>query len=495
MISLMVAATVANTASQTNIIFIMADDMGYGDVGCYNPNSKIPTPNMDRLAAQGVRFTDAHSPDAVCTPTRYAVLTGRYCWRTWLQKNVIGGYTEPLINPERTTVGSYLQKHGYATACIGKWHLGVGWTRENGYVGHWQEQPRYNAWQDGKAEGGHNVDFTQPVNGGPADLGFDYSFYTAACSTIDGPFCYIENRHTVGLPNKPLNVDESIHPDYRPRPGLMADGFDVTNVDTDFTKKSIEFIEKHRQNTPEKPFFLYLALSSPHAPWLPPAFTKGKSDEGPRGDLVVWADWAVGQITETLERLKIADNTLIILTSDNGPRQGLNGHTSSGNFRGYKSHIWEGGHRVPFIARWPGKIKRASTCDEPICTVDLMATCAAIIGDELPIEVGPDSINILPAMLDQKLSRPLHQAIIHHSCYGVFSVRSGTWKLILDTKKSGGWVEPDGENPVPGSPGQLYNMETDPYETNDLWEKHPDIVEKLTALLEKYKNQGHSRYE
>jgi len=480
-------------AGKPNIVFIMADDMGYGDVGCYNKDSKISTPNIDRLATQGVRFTDAHAPSAVCTPTRYGVLTGRYCWRTWLKSGVVGGYTNPLIEPTRPTVASFLQNQGYRTACIGKWHLGVGWTRHNGYVGNAKDARKYSSHQDGDPEKGLNVDFTKPIKGGPTDLGFDYAWFTAACSTIDGPFCYIENDRTVGIPDKKLPLDMDIHPDYRPRPGWAAPGFDVTQVDTVFSGKAVEFIENNSKETPEKPFFLYLPLSAPHAPWLPPDFVKGRSKEGPRGDLVAWVDWSVGRVLDAIDRLKLTENTLLIMTSDNGPRHGANEHKSAGDLRGYKSHIWEGGHRIPFIARWPGKIKPATTSDEVICLTDLIATSAAILGKDLPDDAGPDSFNILPALLGRKLKKPIRPAIVHHSVFGVFSIRQDNFKLILDTKTSGGWVRPSGKKPEPGTPGQLYDISKDPYEQNDLWEKRPDIVKRLTELLEKYKNQGHSR--
>jgi len=248
-----------------NVVFIMADDMGYGDVGCYHPASKIPTPHMDRLAREGVRFTDAHAPSAVCTPTRYGVLTGRYCWRTWLQRGVVGGYTPPLIEPTRTTVASLLQQHGYATACIGKWHLGLGWPRRNGLAPTWEDAQRLfrGSWQDGDPATGMNVDFTKPIQGGPTALGFTYAYFTAACSTIDGPFCYIENDRTVGIPDKPIAVDKKKHPDHRPRPGWVAPEFELENVDPTFTRKAVEFMERTRAEKPQRPFFLYLALSAP----------------------------------------------------------------------------------------------------------------------------------------------------------------------------------------------------------------------------------------
>jgi len=477
-----------------HIVFIMADDMGYGDVKCYNPESKIPTPNMDRLARQGIRFTDAHSPSAVCTPTRYGVLTGRYCWRTWLKRGVVGGYTPPLIETDRQTVATLMKQHGYRTGCFGKWHLGLGWTRKNGFTPTWEDAEKMwrGSWQDGDPEKGMDVDFSKSVQGGPVDLGFDEAYYTAACSTIDGPFAYIHNRHTVGIPDQNILVDKNKHPDFRPRRGWIAPGFELEDVDPTFTRKAIEFMEKSLRENSDQPFFVYLPLSSPHAPWLPPDFVKGKSEEGPRGDLVYLADWCLGEVLKALERLNITDETLIIMSSDNGPRHGIEGHRASGMLRGYKSHIWEGGHRVPFIARWPGRIGPGSTSHEMICLTDLMATCAAILKTDLPTEVGPDSFNILPALVGKKGDVPIREALVSHSENGTFAIRQGNWKMNLDNKTSGGWVDPAGKPPNPKTPGQLYDLESDPREHNNLWELHPDIVDRLTVLFEKYKSEGHS---
>ncbi len=477
-----------------HIVFILADDMGYGDVHCFNPDSPIPTPNMDRLARQGIRLTDAHSPSAVCTPTRYGILTGRYCWRTWLKRGVIGGYTPPLIEPHRTTVASLLKRHGYRTGCFGKWHLGLGWTRRNGFVGTWKNAKDHfrGSWQDGDPAKGMDVDFTKPIHGGPTVLGFDYAFITAACSTIDGPFCFIENDHTVGIPDRPMPIDKSKHPDFRPRPGWTMPGFDLTQVDPTFTRKAVAFLQESRRRHPDRPCFVYLALSSPHAPWLPPDFVKGKSGLGPREDLVVLVDWCVGQVMAALERLGMAEDTLLIVTSDNGPREGTDGHRPAGPWRGLKSHIWEGGHRVPFIARWPGRIPAGATSDEPICLTDLLATCAAIVGDRLGDDEGPDSYNVLPALLGRKGDRPIREAIVSHSVFGVFAIRQGPWKLILDCPDSGGWVRPRGHGPKPGTPGQLYNLAEDPGERHNLYDAHPEIVARLRALLERYRRSGRS---
>ena len=462
-----------------NIVFIMADDMGYGDVGCYNPDSKIPTPAIDSLATEGIRFTDAHSPSAVCTPTRYGLLTGRYCWRSRLKSRVLGGYSLPLIETDRVTVASFLKQHGYATACIGKWHLGIGWKTKDG-----NEPDQGNQ---------RNVDFTQPIFGGPTELGFDYFFGTAACCTTDPPYCFIENDRTVGIPNVPIPRE------FDADRGLMVPNWSQENVDPTFVRKATEFLEQHARARAEQPFFLYLPLSAPHAPWLPPKFVQGRSEAGLRGDQVVLVDWCVGQIVDVLDRLALKDNTLLIFTSDNGPRIGgrdgriINGHKSAGDLRGYKSHVWDGGHREPFIARWPGKIKPGTTSDEVICLTDLMATCAAILDTDLPEGAGPDSYNILPALVGEPLDRPIREAIVHHSVWGAFAIRQGPWKAIFGTRGSGGWVAPRDNDPVEGVPGQLYNMADDPGEQNNLWDERSDVVARLSALLKKYKEQGHSQ--
>jgi arylsulfatase A len=457
-----------------NIIFVMADDMGYGDVGCYNPESKIPTPNIDKLATEGVRFIDAHTPSAVCTPTRYGVLTGRYCWRSRLKRGVFGGFNQPLIEKDRMTVASLLKEHGYGTACIGKWHLGLNWgTKEERPV---DLEEDYEQME---------VDFSKPIKDGPRALGFDYFFGTAACTTDDPPFCFIENEYTLGIPNIVSPED----PADEDRELLMVPGWRHEDADIEFTNKATAFIKKQVESKPENPFFVYLPLSVPHIPWLPPDFVKGKSKAGPRGDQVVLFDWSVGQIVMTLDKLGISDNTLLIVTSDNGPREGINGHKSAGDLRGLKGSIWEGGHRVPFIAMWPGKIKADTTSDEVICLADLIATCAAIVGVELPNDAGQDSFNILPALLGEKPDEPIREAIVHHSGSGVFAIRQGEWKLILESKGAGYHDGP----PKAGLPGQLYNLADDSYEKNDLWAKRPEIVKRLTKLLDKYKKQGYSR--
>jgi len=494
-----------------NIVLILADDMGYGDAGCYNPASRVPTPSIDRLAAQGARFTDAHSPSAVCTPTRYGLLTGRYAWRTWLKRGVVGGYTPPLIEPTRPTLASVLRSNGYRTGFFGKWHLGLGWTRVNGFVPTFEDAQRMfpGSWQDPDPSTGLNVDFTRPIHGGPTALGFDEAFFTAACSTIDGPFTFIENDRVTAIPDRLVSefYDLSKGEEGSPRRGWMAPGFKLEEVDLRFTERAIRFLERSVAAGPRRPFFVELALSSPHTPWLVPDLVKGRSGDGPRGDLVALADLCVGRIMGALERLGAAERTLLIFASDNGPHPGTNGHASAGALRGLKSHIWEGGHRVPFIARWPGRIEPGAVVNEPICLTDLMATFGAVAGVDLPPEAGPDSVDISPALFRRSRAGstagsgggrgvgsppPLREAIVSHSEDGTFAIRRGAWKLILDNRTSGGWMVPEGTPPVPGSPGQLYNLAEDPGETRDLWAERPDIVAELTALLEKYKKEGRS---
>ncbi|KPJ67033.1 MAG: hypothetical protein AMJ43_06090, partial [Coxiella sp. DG_40] len=267
----------------------------------------------------------------------------------------------------------------------------------------------------------------------------------------------------------------------------MVAGWRHEDADIEFTNRTVNFIEHCIKNGPNKPFFVYLPLSVPHIPWLPPELVKGKSKAGPRGDQVVLFDWSVGEVIKTLDKLGISGNTLVIITSDNGPREGVNGHKSAGGLRGLKGGIWEGGHRVPFIARWLGKIKAGTTSDEVVCLTDLMATCAAIVGAELPRDAGQDSYNILPALLGEQLVEPIREATVHHSGGGVFAIRQGKWKLILGTEEHGA-----DRGPRCGAKGQLYDLSRDLGEQNNLWNKHPDIVKRLEALLKKYKEQGRS---
>ena len=504
-------------ADRPNIIFIMADDMGYGDVGCYNPNTKIPTPNMDRLAAQGVRFTDAHSPSTVCTPSRYGVLTGRYCWRSRLKRSVLFGYEPPLIEKERLTVASMLKDVGYHTAAVGKWHVGLGYSTKPG------KQIDFDAplpWPEATREEEESIDFTKPLKGGPTELGFDYFFGTSGCSTAQPPYGFIENDRFI----EPPSVYRAERLWLSRRPGMTSIDWEDSEPDPIFARKAVQYIEERA--TKKKPFFLYLCPSSPHDPCVDevvPEFAKNTSNAGPRGDMVWLVDWMVGEVMDALDRTGAADNTLILVTSDNGALPGdlmpepraidaamvdgeleapwimetervnlafnLYGHKSCGDWRGYKGHIWEGGHREPLIARWPGKTKPDTVCDNLVGLTDLLATCAAI--NNIPLTQGTpeDSVNILPLLLGEQVAEPVRSDLIHHSGAGFFSIRQGPWKCVFDTKGHGWFSSP----PVAGSPGQLYNIEDDPTERHDLWNERPDVVTSLANLLKI--RQGHSTHQ
>ncbi|HDL18226.1 MAG TPA: arylsulfatase [Bacteroidetes bacterium] len=471
----------AGKTERPNIVYILADDLGYGDVGCLNPECKIPTPNINRLAARGIRFTDAHSGSAVCTPTRYGILTGRYAWRTRLQSGVLWGYSRALIDKRRMTVASFLKKHGYTTGCIGKWHLGWNWAlKKNVTLG------------DRKEVKFEEVDFSAPITNGPSSVGFDYSCNIPGSLDMV-PYVYVENDHVVELPTVTVEGRQN-YQFYRSGPA--APGFKHENVLPELTQKAVQFIERQ---TPAKPFFLYFPLSAPHTPILPTKEFQGKTGLGPYGDFVVQCDWTVGQILQTLQRKGFAENTLVIFTSDNGCSPMANfkhlsrlGHFPSYHFRGYKADIFEGGHRIPFLARWPGKIKPNSQCDDLICLTDLLATTADILGKKLPDYAGEDSISILPDLLGTA-KKPVREAIVHHSINGSFSVRRGKWKLEL-CPGSGGWSDPRPQKAAQlGLPMvQLYDLTRDIGEQNNLQYLYPDVVYRLTRLLERYVVNGRS---
>jgi arylsulfatase A-like enzyme len=404
----------------------------------------------------------------MCTPTRYSLLTGRYCFRTWKWEGVFGGFGPPLIEKGRMTIASLLKDHGYATGCVGKWHVGWKWATKDG-----TEPPPHDGYDQ------FNVDFTKPISEGPLDRGFDYFFGTSGCTTDDPPMCFIENDRTVGIPDMVAPID----PADEDRELLMVPGWKHEDADIEFTNKAIQFVENHVKNRPGDPFFLYLPLSVPHIPWYPPDMVKGKSGAGPRGDQVVLADWILGRIVETLDRLNVTNNTLLIFTSDNGPREGVHGHESSWNYRGGKGDLYEGGHRVPFIARWPAKIEPGATCGEVTCFTDMMATFAAIVGAELPRNAGEDSFNILPALLGEKRDEPIRDSVIHHN--GMLAIRQGEWKLIPG-------IRGNGSNARRGRKA-LFNLKEDPEEKNNLWEQRPDVVERMTKLLKQQMEQGYSR--
>ena len=478
------AGDAANLSThKPNIVFILADDLGYGDVTCFNAQSKIPTPHLDKLAMQGMRFTDAHTSSSVCTPTRYSTLTGRYAWRTHLQSGVLDGFSTPLIASNRMTVASLLKTNGYQTAAIGKWHLGMNWQKKEDSAANVSSKDKPQ-----KAKPGGTVDWTKPIRNGPTTLGFDY-YYGISASLDMPPFVFIENDRVTAIPTTEKKWL---------RTGPAAENFEAIDVMTELTRKAAGWIEQRA--TEKKPFFFYLAYTAPHTPILPTKEWQDKSGLNEYADFVMQTDAAVGELMAILERTGLATNTLVIFTSDNGCSPSANfgqlqakGHNPSGPWRGHKADIWEGGHRVPFIARWPSRISAATASAETICLSDLLATSAALVGAKLPQGAGEDSVNILPALLGEKRNQPLREATVHHSINGKFAIRQGVWKLAL-CPGSGGWSGPSDKAAMnQGLPEvQLYNLAVDPGETNNLHATHPDIVKRLTALLNKYVAEGRS---
>lgn len=490
-----------------NILVVLADDLGFGDVSCNNPQSKISTPHVDRLADEGMRFTDAHTPSAVCTPTRYGLLTGRYCWRTRLTERVLDGFDPPLIEPDQVTVASFLRQHGYATACIGKWHLGLQWTGANG-------QPIAAVPVDRRESprSGHDVDFTVPFSGGPTAVGFD-RFFGISASLNMSPFCYLQNDRVFRLPVLPqekmrdtnfMAVDE----------GVRSPDFTIHGVMPRLAGEAIAFLEDHAASSPTRPFFLYTALTSPHLPVVTNAEYRGKSDAGEYGDFVVETDAFLGALLETLDRTGMADNTLVIFTSDNGGLyhyweareaddvehykvrgRGAHirefGHQGNAHLRGTKADIWEGGHRVPFVVRWPGRTPAGAVSNELVELTDLLATSAAIVAAELPPGAGPDSRNILPALLNVQPEKPVRDFAVHHSLWAAFAIRQGPWKLTPH-RGSGGFTIPREIDPstAGGPAGQLYHLESDPSETTNVYDEHPEVVERLSELLNSIQTNG-----
>lgn len=491
-----------NFHQRPNIVYILADDMGYGDVSCLNPESKISTPNLDQLAQKGITFSDAHSGSAVCTPTRYGILTGRYCWRSPLKSSVLWPWDGPLIQDDRLTVGDFLKQHGYTTACIGKWHLGWEWPELNG--SRIQDQLPMGRWDPVVRKSmAEKIDFSAEIKNGPITRGFDYYFGDDVPNFP--PYCFIENNRTLGIPS--MQKPDSIYGN----PGPMLEGWNLEEVMPTLTRKAVEYIKANAgeglfKRDPDKPFFLYFPLTAPHTPIAPTDEFKGTSKAGAYGDFMQEVDWTVGQIMKALNEEGLAENTLVIFTSDNGSpgRDGTNmggptnsvrkyGHNPSHIFRGIKADIWEGGHHVPFFARWPGKINPGSESSEIICHTDLMATLAAILDEPLPHNSAEDSYNILPALLGAQYDEPIREATVHHSINGSFSIRQGKWKLELCTG-SGGWSKP-GNNKAKGMglpDVQLYDMSVDVKEENNLHSRYPEIVEHLSKLLQKYKDEGRS---
>jgi arylsulfatase A len=465
-----------------NLVFILADDMGYGDVQAYNPQSKIPTPNLNRLANEGMRFTDAHTPSAVCTPTRYGLLTGRYCWRSRLKRGVLNGYSDHLIQEDRLTLPRFLKGHGYHTGVVGKWHLGLDFHRLTNH---------------------EDIDYTQPVQWGPNDFGFEYSYIIPASLDFP-PYVYLENQQVTGLPDK--RQPKQPFPAFL-REGPIGSDFDMENCLDQLTSKAMSFLAKCSKS--KNPFFLYMPLTAPHKPVLPHFRFQGRTTLGPYGDFIVQCDAIVGLILETLDQLDLRSNTMVVFTSDNGSfmrrinessaedhvdDEGVQAfradrHTSNGPLRGTKADVWEAGHRVPFLVRFPGELKAGSECDQTICLTDYYATVAQLIDREIPPAAGEDSISFLP-LLSAPEKNHRRPPVIHHSGGGMFAIRDGKWKLVLGSG-SGGREQPKGK--VFEKPFALFDLKADLSEKVNLIESYPEVAELLEGQFWRIHERGHSR--
>jgi len=471
-------------AETPNIVFILADDQGYGDVSAYNPESKIPTPNIDRIAGEGIRFTDAHTSSSVCTPTRYSILTGRYHWRTRLQRGVLGGFSRPLIAKDRLTVAGLLKTKGYYTAAVGKWHLGMDWPLKSGAVA--DDGGDFS----GKFKDGWKVDYQAPIQNGPVDRGFD-TFFGISASLDMPPYVFIHDR----LPTEMATVEKAFH-----RKGPAGAKFEAIDVLPTLTKRTLQIINDRSASAKQgHPFFIYFALNAPHTPIVPTREWQGKSGINKYADFTMQVDWTVGQVLDALDQNGLTKNTLLVFSTDNGCSPSANipelqkaGHYPSYIYRGHKADIFEGGHRVPFVVRWPDHVAPGTKSDQLIGQFDLMATAAEIVGADIPDTAGEDSVSFLPALLGKDKS-PLRKGLVSQSINGSFAIRKENWKLAL-CPGSGGWSDPR-----PGRadmsrmpPKQLYDLSKDPGEKHNLYESNPEKAQELQSLLEGWIKSGRS---
>lgn len=475
-----------------NIIYILADDLGYGDIKIYNADAKVNTPNIDLLAKQGMRFSDAHTTSSVCTPSRYSILTGRYPWRSRLPVGVLRGYSRTLIEDELPTVASLLKTKSYRTAVIGKWHLGLDWVPKAAFKDSispaFNKDRMYGITEEMNPD---QIDFTKAPVRGPRTQGFDYSYVLPASLDMP-PYGYLENDQlTEPLSGyTPGNKLASGYTGPFWRAGLKSTSFDFYDVLPAFTNKATEFIKK--QAAGKNPFFLYFPMPAPHTPWMPTAAYKGRSEAGEYGDYIEEVDAAVGKILQTLDSLGLSENTMVVFTSDNGPYWRDDfvqkyGHRAAGPFRGMKGDVFEGGHRVPFIVRYPAKVKSGTISHVTTTLANLMATCADLIGNHAAKFKTEDSYSILPVLLGKSAEIAEQPAIVNISSKGFYNIRKGPWKLITGLG-SGGFSLPSTIKVAEGQPaGQLYNLETDIKEEINLYQRYPEKVKELTAILEKIK--------
>ncbi len=493
---LLLATRMVGADAPPNIVYILADDMGQGDVSAYNPASAWRTPHIDRLAEEGMRFTDAHSSSAVCTPSRYSIMTGRYAWRGRIKQQVTFGFSPPVIEPGRLTVPGFLQQHGYRTAMVGKWHLGFDWAYGPGLAPDPLDPPQNpNAPQpppENNPAYARNVDYTKPFANGPLAAGFQ-SFLGISASLDMAPYVWLRDDRVESPPRRLIDGNQ---PPAMWRAGPIADDFTHVGVHSRLTGEAVKFIS--RQNG-RQPFFLYLALASPHTPIVPGDGFAGRTKTTAYGDFCVEVDDTVGAIMRALEASGLDRNTLVIFAADNGCSPMANfaelqqfNHDPQPGLRGAKADIYEGGHRVPFIARWPAKIASGSTSGALVCQVDLLATCAEILAAPLPATAAEDSVSLLPILASAGKTAQVRETLINHSVNGSFAIRRGQWKLCL-TPDSGGWSDPrPGQAPAGSPPFQLFDLEKDLGETTNLNVQHPEIVRELGELLKQQILNGRS---
>ena len=482
---LLLLCPLASPQDRPNVVLILADDLGYGDVRPLNPGSSIPTPAFDGLAEAGMTFTDAHSPSAVCTPTRYGVLTGTYCWRTRLKSGVLGGYSTPLLDPDQPTLATLLTGAGYQTAAVGKWHLGMALPKT-------EEDANTSAWA-----GDPGIDFGGVITDGPTHHGFG-SYFGVTASLDMAPYVYVrddrfEAQPTAQQPGQPFP--------HFVRKGPRSIDLRLENVLDDLAREAVSFIEGAAAG--DRPFFLYMPLTAPHKPTLPHDHFRGSTGLGEYGDFIEQVDWTIGRVLRALDDEGVASETLVVVTSDNGsymfrtqdeagdhvttPRvQGYHPshHRANGPWRGTKADIYEAGHRVPLFVRWPGRVEAGSLCAEPVCHVDFFATLAGILGVEVPEGAAVDSHSLLPLLEDPGAARR-GAPVVHHSVNGTFALREGRWKAIFCTG-SGGREKPKGR-PFDGT--RLFDMEADPGEMTDVAGAHPDVVARMTSQLDALRGQ------
>ncbi len=484
-----------HAADTPNIVVILADDLGYGDVGCYNATSQIPTPHLDKMAQDGLLFTDAHSPSTVCTPTRYSLLTGHMSFRL-NYKGVFTGVGGPcLITEDRLTLPGMLQEKGYTTAMYGKWHIGMSVPDKNG-------QPINKSGLDAVKL----VDYSRPILDAPIHRGFNYFYGTVCCPTTDWLYAFVDGDRIPVPPTK--IVDKANLPKHEwsfdCRPGLVAPNFNLEEVDMVFLNKSLNFLDNHHRTQPDKPFFLFHSMQAVHLPSFPGKDFQGKTKSGPHGDFIFECDYIVGKLLEKIKQLGYDDNTLVIISSDNGPEVGtvlamrsLHQHNGANPWRGMKRDNWEGGHRVPMIVRWPGKVTAGTKTNQTVCLTDIMATCADIIGYSLPNNAAEDSFSLL-SILRNTAKESIRPYTLHQTTSLALAIRQGKWKY-LDHKGSGGnnYKKPelaviDLPELAPDAPGQLYDIIADPGETKNLYNEHPEVVKAMKYLLEATKQSGRS---